>query len=148
MGSLRGLFSWWHTRRALHSPDQRGLRHITEEAWREEEREEKEKEREGGLYKCLANLNSKKTVNTISGTDSSHLVKKLLSQILTVKNNDYINDEKQTGWWWRFSGIWMCLSVSVCKVYAWCKGKEVGDGWGEQSGVRIDSSVSSFVSRG
>ena len=34
------------------------------------------------LRKCLANLNSERTANTLSGTDSSHLVKKLRSQIL------------------------------------------------------------------
>lgn len=28
--------------------------------------------RGGRLYKCLANFNSKRTANTLSGTDSSH----------------------------------------------------------------------------
>lgn len=40
---------------------------------------------EGGgamLFKCLAkkSLNSKRTANTISGTDSSHLVQKLVTK--------------------------------------------------------------------
>lgn len=61
-----------------------------------------------GLYKCLANLNSKGTANTLSGTDSSHLVKKLWSQILlgTERNNSYTD----RGRWWCL-GCGMCLFV-------------------------------------
>lgn len=61
----------------------------------------------GRLYKCLANLNSKRTANTLSGTDSSHLVKKLWSQICleTERNKDY-TDKKGGG-----GGVYVCVNV-------------------------------------
>lgn len=52
---------------------------------RKKKRRRKRRKRGEGFYKCLANLNSKETVNTISGTDSSHLVKKLVTNSRNCK---------------------------------------------------------------
>lgn len=60
----------------------RGQKHIT--GGQEEDEEEVVASGER-LYKCLANLNSEKTANTLSGTDSSHLVKKLWAQSLETE---------------------------------------------------------------
>lgn len=57
------------------------------------------KRRRGPLISAWQILNSERTANTLSGTDSSHLVKKLWSQILleTERNNNYI-DKKRWRW--------------------------------------------------
>lgn len=48
-----------------------GHRHTAQRGWWEQEGGE------GGLISAWQMLNSKRTANTLSGTDSSHLVKKL-----------------------------------------------------------------------
>ena len=72
-------------------------------------------------------LNSKRTANTLSGTDSSHLVKKLWSQVLleTERKKIYI-DKKRWRWVavvvfgrWNVCVFFVCVSLcncTACKV--------------------------------
>lgn len=59
-------------------------------------------------------LNSKRTANTLSGTDSSHLVKKLWSQVLleTERKKIYIDKKR-----WRWVAVAVFGRRNVCVFF-------------------------------
>lgn len=82
----------------------------------------------GRLYKCLANWNSKKTANTLSGTDSSHLVKNSGHKFFYKLSKIRITLTKKVV----LSGMWNVF-VCHCMLHVHCMyvcASEVG--WGEQ----------------
>lgn len=61
----------------------------------------------GGLISAWQNLNSKRTANTLSGTDSSHL-KTLVTSSLETEGAGYYIDQKR---WWGCLGGGMCVCI-------------------------------------